>query len=410
MKKIVLPFLVVIFLIAVGGTFLYRSDRHSGDASRRGSADTESTHQHAPGGRDAEVTDETIIETEEEAPAVEISLEKQRMLGVETAEAQVKSIKKTIRTVGRIEYDETGISTINTKFDGWIEKLYVDFVGRSIRKGEPLAELYSPELIATQQELINLQRWAEKNRDLKDKDIAAMLSQDALTLIEAARQRLRLWDITDSQIRKIEETGKPIRTLTIYSPVNGYLVQKNALQGMRVMAGERLMDVADLSTVWIMADVYEYELPLVKVGSEASIGLSYFPGREFKSKVDYIYPVLSGETRTAKVRFRIPNTGKDQLKPQMYSDIYITIDLGPRLTVPSGAVIDTGTRHIVYVDKGDEYFEPREIVPGLKAEKEVEVLRGLSAGERVATSATFLIDSEAQLRGIKPLGGQPHAH
>jgi Cu(I)/Ag(I) efflux system membrane fusion protein len=288
------------------------------------------------------------------------------------------------------------------KFEGWIEKLHVDYTGRYVKKGEPLAEIYSPELIATQQELINITKWTRQSSDIRDANISRMLSKDSETLAEAAKQRLRLWDISDAQIKKIEETGKPVRTLTLYSPVGGYVVQKTALQGMRVMPGDKLFDIADLGSVWVVSDVYEYDLPFVRTGQAAHISLSYFPGKEFTSKVDYIYPALSAETKTAKVRFTLPNPG-GLLKPQMFTNVELKVNLGNRLTVPEESVIDTGLRQVVYVDKGDGNFEPREVMTGLRAEGMVEVTRGLKAGEKVASSANFLIDSEAQLKGIKPL-------
>lgn len=341
-----------------------------------------------------------VTQETEEPPAVEISPEKQQLIGVKTDVVKVIPLKKTIRTVGRIEYDERKIFTVNTKIEGWIEQLHIDYTGRYVKKGEPLAEIYSPELIATQQELITAIEWA---KDAKAK-AGNMLLRDAETLIDAGRQRLRLWDISDEQIRRIEETGKPIRTLTIYSPVSGYVVEKMVIQGMKVMPGEKLFNVADLSTIWIMADIYEYDMPFITVRQMAKIALSYFPGREFMSRIDYIYPALSGETRTAKVRFELPNPG-GQLKPQMFTNVEIKIDMGRRLAIPEDAIIDTGTRQVVYVDKGDGYFEPREVMLGVRAEGLREVIMGLKAGERVASSATFLIDSEAQMKGVKPIGG-----
>ena len=202
-----------------------------------------------------------------------------------------------------------------------------------------------------------------------------MLAGDRDAIVEAARQRLRLWDITDAQIKKVEETGKPIRTLTVYSPVKGYVVQKAALQGMKVSPGEKLFDIADLSTVWIIADIYEEDLSLIRDGQTASIGLSYFPGREFTSRIDYVYPAVSGETRTAKVRFTINNPG-DRLKPQMYTDVEIKVNLGKKLAVPKDAVIDTGTRKVVYVDMGEGSFEPREVMTGITSDDMVEITGG----------------------------------
>lgn len=343
----------------------------------------------------------------EEAPTVEIPQEKQRLIGVRTTEVSIRPLQKIMRTVGRVEYDERRLATVNAKVEGWIERLYVDYTGKYVKKGEPLAEVYSPELVATQQEFLNALRWAKQGSESKSGDINKMLIKDADAIVQAARERLKLWDISDDQIRRVEDSGKAVRTLTIYSPVSGYVVQKMAVQGMRVMPGEKLFDVADLSSVWVISDIYEYELPSIKVGETAQIRLSSFPGKDFFSKIDYVYPTLSGETRTAKVRFSLPNPG-GQLRPQMFTNVEVKIDLGKKLSIPDDAVIDTGTRQIVYVDKGDGNFEPREVMLGLSAEGFREVLMGLRAGEKVASSATFLIDSEAQLKGIKPLGGHQH--
>ncbi|MCE5212087.1 MAG: efflux RND transporter periplasmic adaptor subunit, partial [Deltaproteobacteria bacterium] len=184
--------------------------------------------------------------------------------------------------------------------------------------------------------------------------------------------------------------------------VSGFVTQKMAVSGMKFMPGEKLFDIADLSSLWIIADIYEYELPFVKVGLPAKITLSYFPGKELSSKIDYIYPTISADTRTAKVRFTLPNPG-GRLKPQMFTNVEIRISLGKKLVIPDSAVIDTGESQIVYVDKGEGAFEPREVKLGLRADGEVEVLRGIKAGEKIASSANFLIDSEAQFKGVKPL-------
>jgi len=334
-----------------------------------------------------------------EAPAVEISAEQQQLIGVKTVVAEIKPLRKIIRTTGIVEYDERRLATVNTKFEGWIEKLYVDYSGKYVQKGEPLAEIYSPELLATQQEFINLLKWQKESKSVKNQDFSTMLSKDADAIIEGARQRLRLWDISDAQINKMQQTGKPIRTLTIYSPVSGYVVQKTAIQGLRVSPGEKLFDIADLSTVWILSDIFEYELPLVRIGEKATISLSYFPGKEFTSTIDYVYPTIVGDTRSAKVRFTIPNPG-NKLKPQMYTNVEVKIDLGKRLIVPQEAVLDSGKHQVVYVDKGQGNFEPREVSLGMRSDGMAEVTKGLKAGERVASSANFLIDSEAKLKGI----------
>ncbi|NTU42024.1 MAG: efflux RND transporter periplasmic adaptor subunit [Nitrospirales bacterium] len=339
-------------------------------------------------------------EAEEEEPAtVEIPPEKQQLIGVKLAEATVVPLKKTIRTAGRIEYDERRLATVNTKFEGWVERLPVNYTGQYVKKGAPLAEIYSPELLATQQELLNALRWVRQEEGRTDTRLKELLTRDASSVVEAARQRLRLWDISDKQIRQIEETGRTVRTLTLYSPVSGYVIEKPVLQGMRVMPGDKLFDIADLSSVWVIADIYEYEIPLMKNGQTARISLSYLPGKEFSSRIDYIYPTLSAETRTGKVRFSIANP-QGLLKPQMFTTVEISLDLGKRLVVPEEAVMDTGVRKIVYVDKGEGYFEPREVSTGVSADGMTEVIKGIKAGEKVARSANFLIDAEARLKGV----------
>ncbi len=341
----------------------------------------------------------SLEQEQEEAPTVEIPPEKQQLIGVKTVVAGIKPLRKIIRTVGMVQYDERRLYTVNTKFEGWIEKLHIDYTGRYVRKGEPLAEIYSPELLATQQEFINLLQWDKKSNAVKNDTVGSMLANDSRAIMEGARQRLRLMDISDEQINRIEQTGKPLRTLTIYSPVSGYVVQKMAFQGMRAMPGEKLFDIADLSTIWILSDIFENELPLIKTGEKALISLSYFSGKEFRSTIDYVYPTISGDTRSAKVRFTIPNPG-NKLKPQMYTNVEVKINLGNKLVIPDDAVLDAGKRQVVYVDKGEGNFEPREVSIGIRADGMVEVTGGLKAGERVASAANFLIDSEAKLKGI----------
>lgn len=361
-------------------------------------------------------------EAAEEIPQIDISPEQQQLIGVKTVKVAVKPLTKVIRTVGRIEADERKLATVNIKVEGWIEKLYVDYTGRYVKKGEPLAEIYSPELLATQMEFINTLKWVKRQAAPHPANAAhgahtqeppaagpepvsklkQMIARDANSTLAAARERLLLWDISERQIRKIEETGKPVRTLTVYSPVSGFITQKMAVRGMKVMPGEKLFDVADFSTLWIIADIYEYELPLVRTGQKVEITLSYSPGKEIASRVDYIYPSVSADTRTAKVRLTLPNPG-GRLKPQMFTNVEIQVSIGKKVTIPESAVIDTGVRQVVYVDRGEGIFEPREVRVGLRADGNVEVLKGLKIGEKVASSANFLIDSEAQLKGVKPL-------
>jgi len=381
-RIVLLPLILGVGLWWGGSSFLYNKGLSGlNTAYAQG-------HQHSPAKEKAPPP----------APTVEIPADKQKLIGLKTAAVGLQSLTKTIRTVGRIENDERKQAFINAKVEGWIEKLYINATGVTIKEGQPVAEIYSPELLATQQEFLNVLRW---KKSLKEEGFGALLAQDAEAILGAARQRLRLWDISEAQIRRIEETGQPIKALTLYSPVSGQVMQKMAVQGMKIMPGEKLFEVVDLSSVWVVADIYESELPLIKVGDRAQIRLSYFPGQEFSAVIDFIYPTLSAESRTAKARFTLPNP-QGKLKPQMFGQVELKINLGRRLAVPEGSVIDTGARQIVYVDKGEGNFEPREVAVGVRAEKWVEIVKGLKPGEKVAASANFLIDSEAKLKGIAP--------
>lgn len=330
---------------------------------------------------------------------IEIPPEQQEAIGLKTAIVSVMPLTKIIRTVGRIEYDERKLATVNAKFAGWIETLHADYTGRTVTRGEPLAEIYSPDLYATQLDLINALASEAQTAPAESSDVARMLTADARSLRKAAEQRLRLWDLSEQQIAAIKAGSRPQRTITIYSPVAGSITQKMAVQGMRLMPGDKLFDIADLSSVWVLADVYENELALIRVGQKAVISLSYLPGHQLDAIVEYINPVLSEDTRTVKIRFTIPNPG-GQLKPQMFTKVQISIDIGSRLAIPEDAIIDTGARQIVYVDHEEGRFEPREVTLGVTAAGFREVVQGLRQGERVAAAATFLIDSEAQLKGV----------
>lgn len=350
-----------------------------------------------------------VVESPRDIPQVEISTEQQKRIGVKTVKADLLPMKKIIRTVGRVEADESRQATVNAKIEGWIEKLYVNTTGGYLKKGAKLAEIYSPELVATQQEFLTALKWTKETaagptdgNKTAASDLNKMMARDAAATLSAARQRLLLWDISASQIKHIEETGQPVRTLTLYAPVAGYVTQKMVVAGMRIMPGEKMFDIVDLSSLWVIADIYEYELPLIKVGNQAVVTLAYLPGVELTSQIDYIYPSLSAETRTVKIRLKLANRGY-QLKPQMFGNVEIKINLGRKLVIPESAVMDTGKAMVAYVDLGNGSFEPREIKTGIRTDGYVEVLRGLKSGERVVASANFLVDSEAQLKGIKPL-------
>lgn len=341
---------------------------------------------------------------------VDVPEEKQQMIGVKTVAVAMGPLRKTVRTVGRVQFDETRVTTVNLKVDGWIEKLHADFSGKYIAKGSPLATIYSPELYAAYLELSNLQAWKtdkshrfQRNVEVKFGDrygqTAQMLTFDLDAVLKVQRQRLKLWDVPEDIVKKIESGGEPPRTFTLVSPASGYVFQKPGFRGTRVSPGDKLFDIVDLSSVWIIADIYEYEMPLIKTGLTAAITSNALPGEEITAKIDYLYPSLSAQTRTAKVRFTVPNA-KMMLKPQMFVNVEIPIDLGERLLIPESAVIDSGPRQVVYVAKGAGMFEPRIVKLGVRGDRMVEVLQGLQAGERVAAAGTFLIDSEARLKGI----------
>ncbi len=341
---------------------------------------------------------------EEMAPGtVQISPERQQLIGVKFGTVEMRPLEKIIRTVGRVDYDEKKVVTVSLKIGGWIEDLYVDFTGKYVKKGDPLLTLYSPELVSTQEEyLLALQ--AKKSLT---KSPFPEVAGSGDSLAESARRRLKLWDITDEEIRNLEETGQSKKTLTLYAPFSGFVLEKSAYKGMSVMPGTALYKLADLSVVWLYADIYEYELPFIRLGQEASIQLSYIPGETFTGKAVYIYPALNSETRTAKVRFEFQNP-RERLKPEMYANVEIKILLGKKLAIPNGAVIDTGVRQLAIIDKGNGYFEPREVKVTRGTDDYYEVISGLKAGERVVTSANFLVDSESNLKAaVGGMAGMP---
>ncbi len=347
---------------------------------------------------------------QEPTPSVEVPADKKQMMGIRTFTAAILPMKKTLRTVGRVEFDERKLTTVNIKVEGWIEKLYADYTGKYVKKGTPLAEIYSPELMSVQLEYLNLlamqanvgfrsQRNVEFSWGDRYGTVGRVTTYDLEGLFNVAKQKFSLWEITDEQVKEIETSKKPIKTMTVKSPASGYVFQKPVFKGTRVAPGDKIFDIVDLSTVWVLADIYEYEIPFVKTGQKARITLSYYPQKEFSSKVDFVYPSLSGQTRTAKARFVIPNPNL-LLKPQMFADVEMELDLGNRLAIPETAVLDTGKRQVVYVDTGDGFFSARQIKAGDRGNGMVEVLSGLKAGEKVASSAVFLIDSESKLKGV----------
>ena len=328
-----------------------------------------------------------------QAKDIIISPERLQTLGVRVDTVQYRKLDKVIRTIGRADYDERLITTINTKVSGWIEKLYVDYTGKFIRKGEPLYEIYSPEVVSTEEEYLLALRGEIKPGASKFENF----EQGAEALLRSAKQRLEFWDIPSKHIKELENSRRIEKTIMIHAPNRGIVVKKNVLEGDHIQPGHELFQIADISNIWVYADIYEYEIPLIAVGQPAELSLSYYPGETFRGKVSYIYPYLEEKTRTIKIRFEFPNPNW-KLKPGMFANVRLYTQIAESgLALPEGAVLDTGERQLVFVSKSEGVFEPREVKLGAKAEGFYEVLQGLSGGEIVATSANFLIDSESRL-------------
>jgi membrane fusion protein, copper/silver efflux system len=357
----------------------------------------------------------TLVPVGERAPQAEPALitgratvvltpERRQVLGLRSEPVAEKQLFRTLRTVGRVAVDERRLHHIHVKYDGYVEELFVDFTGKYVSDGEPLLAIYSPDLVATQQEyLLALRARRELTRG------GAAVAQAGEGLLEAARQRLLFWDIRPEDIERLEQTGEVMRALRVYAEHGGYVVQKMAYHGMRVTPADTLYDIADLTHLWVLADVYESDLPLVRLGMRGELSVPYLPGRSWTGAVTYVAPTVEEQTRTVKVRLEVENQG-DLLKPDMFADVVLKADLGRGVALPESAVIDTGERRLVFVDGPDGRLEPREVALGAKVGSEYQVLTGLVPGERVATSANFLLDSESSLKAaIGALAGQSPA-
>ena len=333
---------------------------------------------------------------------VRISIRKQQLIGVRTEPVKRAPFVKTINAVGRVAVDETRLRHVHTKVEGWIEKLHVNATGEKVRKGQPLLGIYSPELLATQEEYL----LALRSREALGGSALPEAVGRADDLVESSRRRLLLYDFSPVQIKELEKSGQPSRTVILYAPVTGYVLQRNVAGGEKIDSSTALLDIADLSRVWIIASVYEYELPFVKVGQPATVTLAYLAGKTFQGKVSFIYPVLEESTRTVQVRVEFANP-ELELKPDMFVQVALQGNLGERLAVPDSAVLSSGTRNLVFVAQGEGYFEPREIHVGLRLPEAVEVLDGLSEGEVVVTSGNFFLDSESRLKSALEAAAAP---
>ncbi len=333
-------------------------------------------------------------EAHDDSGSVKVSLAKVQRLGVRTEAVKLRQLSRTIHAAGTVQPDERRQTIVTTKFDGFIEKLLVNATGQSVQSGQPLMQFYAPELAAVQQEYLLARR---SLRDMKDasSDIRASAGQ----LANAALQRLRNWDISQDQIRRLEQDASPARTLTLFAPSNGVVMRKMAVEGMRFTAGDPLFEIADLSTVWLIANVYEQDLAAIREGAITNISVTAYPGEMFTGKVAFIYPDADRNTRTVKVRIEVPNPD-GRLKIDMYATVELAaqVSAGAVVSVPASAVLNSGARQAVLVAHGEERFEPREVTLGAQADGFYEIRSGLQDGEMVVTGANFLIDAESNLK------------
>lgn len=336
------------------------------------------------------------------ASQIRISTEKVQKLGVRTEAAQLRTLDASIRAAGRIEPDERRLFSIAPKFEGYVERLHVNVTGQPVDKGQPLFEVYSPELVSAQREYAIAVQGVESLKEAGGQAQAGMKQ-----LAESSLQRLKNWDISEEQVKALTQSGEAKRTMTFLSPVAGIVIEKKAVQGMRFMPGEALYQVADLSAVWVVADVFEQDIGLIKSGAKARVKISAYPDKLFLGVVTYVYPTLQAETRTVAVRVELANPGL-LLKPAMFAQVELSTSAkGKVVTVPVSAVIDSGTRQIVLIQQGEGRFEPRSVLLGARSDSYVEVVEGVRDGEQVVVAANFLIDAESNLRAA--IGGFGHA-
>lgn len=330
-----------------------------------------------------------------ETPLAPIQLSPQRMqsIGLQLGQVEYKPVNDEIRFYGNVQANERRLAYVQTRFAGWIRKVYVDATGDLVRKGQPLFTVYSPDLVTTEQEYL----LAKQNAGALQQSTVSGVAAGASSLLESARQRLLQWEISPSEIAKLDQTGKVITDLTIYSPVSGYVTEKNALPNMYVQPETRLYTVADLSEVWVLAQSFQNDAGKIKPGDPAEVTVDAYPNTVFRGRVDYVLPQLDAMTRTIPVRLVFPNSGL-KLRPGMYVNVRVGLPLGRQMLVPASAVFHSGTRNLLFINKGGGEIEPREVELGPSFADQFVIRKGVKQGEQIVTSANFLIDSEAQLQ------------
>ena len=325
--------------------------------------------------------------------AVNLDTRRQQLIGVRTAPVERSTLTPSIRTIGVVRYDETRQTDVNVKIEGWIRDLYVNFTGQPVAKGQPLFQYYSPDLLATEKEFVLALQTQERMAQSAIADARDYSAQ----MVDSTRQRLALWDLDPEEIKGMQETRDSNGITTFRSPTDGYVIEKPALQGLHVMPGQTLFKIADLSTVWVEAEVYEQDAPFMEVGRMATVTFDAYPGEQFRGRAIYIYPFVAEQTRTVRVRFAFDNS-LGRFKPGMYANVELQGAASSGLSVPSNALLDSGQQQYVFVALGEGYFEPRRVTVGRRLADRVEIVKGLKKGEEVATAAAFFLDSESQLR------------
>jgi len=321
---------------------------------------------------------------------------RQQLINVQTEPVEVRSLEKVIRAVATLELDETRIAQVHPKIEGWIDQVFVDFTLQQVKKGDPLFSIYSPKLVSTQEEYLLALRTAENLTNSPFEHV----SNGARSLLEATRRKLELLDVTHEQITQLEKTGKVQKTMVVYSPSAGHVMDKNAFPNMYVTPETRVYTIADYTAIWAYAEIYENEISHVREGQRVVMSTVAYPGEDFKGEITYVYPHLNEKTRTMRVRVEFHNPDL-KLKPGMYSTIELQVPLGVMLTVPESALLRTGTRDLVFVDLGSGHMQLRQVKVGTKAGGYYEILQGLQAGERVVSAANFLIDAESKVQGVQ---------
>jgi membrane fusion protein, copper/silver efflux system len=334
--------------------------------------------------------------------AIKISPERQQLIGVKFATVELDGQTRSIRAVGKVTYDETRVAHVHTRIDGWIEKVFVEFTGDFVTQGQPMLTIYSPEMLASQQELL----LAARARDVMRNNPLASAAEQGESLFDAAKRRLQLWQLSDDQIQQVLTTKQPIASVTLYAPASGFVSERKAFPNQKVTPDSDLYTITDLSRIWIMADVFESDITAIKVGDSAYVSFSSGNAPPLGAKVNYVQPQVDPITRTLKVRLDARNPGV-RMKPDMFVNVDFGVVGAKQLVVPAEAVLDTGDRQMVFVDLGNGYLEPRKVVVGDRFGDRVAITSGLSAGERVVSSGTFLIDSESQLKAAASSMGAP---